>query len=146
MPIGFNPLGLWGPAGRGFTQAMPAPDGRVLYLTGQVALDPDNNLIGPNDIETQYRASLDNVAALLGAYGGLLEDIVSMTTLFSHPEDLETIQRVRSEFFRTPTAPVSITYQVAGFVDPGHRVELVPVAVIPRDRYFDPARPHPQET
>ncbi|MEM8812853.1 MAG: hypothetical protein AAGF59_09565 [Pseudomonadota bacterium] len=46
---------------------------------------------------------------------------------------------MRSERLASDTAPESIVIQVPGLVVPGLVVELVPIAVIPFDRYHEPA-------
>lgn len=107
-------------------------------MTGQVAWDGDGNLIGRNDCETQIRQCFDNVVAILEAVGGRLEDIVSLTIYFLNRADLPTIQRVRAEKLSPDIAPASILIQTPGLVTPDLLVELVPIAVIPHDRYHEP--------
>lgn len=131
MVQGINPDRLWQPLGRGFSQVVVQPEGRVIHVTGQVALDPDNRVIGAGDAGVQTRACFENVRTALAAAGATLDDVVSLTVLYVDPADLPAIQAARSEVYRSPRAPVSILFQVAGLVAPGLRVELVPVAVVP---------------
>ena len=86
------------------------------------------------------RQSFDNVERILTAVGGDLSDTVSLSIYFLDPEDLPAIQKVRAEKFSAETAPASILLQVPGLVAPGLLVELVPIAVIPRDRHHAPSR------
>ena len=76
---------------------------------------------------------------MLAAAGGRLEDIVSMTIYYVDPADLPAIQRVRSRHFPPATAPASILIQVVGLVAPELLVEVVPIAVVPHER-FAPGR------
>lgn len=133
MPQGLNPDTLWQPLGRGFSQVVEQPPGRVVHVTGQVALDPDNGIIAAGDALGQARACFDNVRRALAAVGGTLDDVVSLTVLYTDPTDLPAIQQARSEVYASPNAPVSILFQVAGLVAEGLKVELAPIAVI-RDR------------
>ena|GEM_PF-4406333 len=71
--------------------------------------------------------------------GGRFEDIASLTIYFLHHADIPVIQRVRSELLTPETAPASVLIRVPGLVDPKLLVELVPIAVIPEDRYHEPA-------
>ncbi len=64
--------------------------------------------------------------------------MVSLTIYFLNPDDLPSIQKVRAEKFTPDTAPASILIQTPGLVTPELLVELVPVAVIPHDRYHPP--------
>ncbi len=134
----FNPPTGWPQAGRAFNHGVVAGDGRVLHMTGQVAWDAGGSLVGEGDCDTQIRRCFDNVEHILAAVGGVLEDIVSMTVYFVDREDLPVIQRVRAGKFAPDQAPASILIQVPGLVAPELLVELVPVAVIPFDRYREP--------
>jgi enamine deaminase RidA (YjgF/YER057c/UK114 family) len=114
------------------------PEGRVLHITGQVAWDEDGQIVGKGDAEEQMRMCFRNVARILEAVGGELHDIVSLTIYFLQRADLPAVQKVRSEHFTAANAPASILIQTPGLVVPELLVELVPIAVIPQERYRDP--------
>lgn len=135
----FNPSGIWAPNGRAFNQGVIQPEGKVIHVTGQVAWDENSNVVGEGDAGAQLEKSLDNVRIILDQVGGTLADIVSMTIYFLHRDDLPAIQEARSRAFPAATAPASILIQVAGLVIPELLVEVVPIAVVPLDRFRDPA-------
>lgn len=116
-----------------------AQQGRLVHLTGQVAWDADERLIGKGDVAAQTEQAFRNIAALLERVGGRLEDLVSVTTWFVREGDLPAIQNVRARWFNVPHPPVSTSVRVAGLGDPGFLVELTPVAVIPEGRLRIPA-------
>jgi enamine deaminase RidA (YjgF/YER057c/UK114 family) len=138
MADGFNPQGMWQPNGRAFSQGVIQGPGQVVHVTGQVAWDAHDQVVGVGDAEAQLEQSIRNVRAVLAEVGGELDDIVSMTVYFVDRADLPAIQRVRSRHFTAGTAPVSVLIQVAGLVAPELRVELVPVAVVPHERFRRP--------
>ena len=138
MTTRFNPPTGWPQFGRAFNHGVVAPEGKTLHITGQVAWDQEGLLIGEGCCETQTRKSFENVEDILKAVGGRLEDIVSMTIYFLNPDDLPAIQKVRAEKFTPETAAASIIIQTPGLVSPDLLVELVPIAVIPFDRYHEP--------
>lgn len=140
MTTRFNPPSGWPQNGRAFNHGIVAPEGRTLHMTGQVAWDGDGDLIGVGDCEAQTRKCFDNVEAILEAVGGRLEDIVSLSIFFLERSDLPAIQKVRAERLSAETAPASILIQTPGLVVPELLVELVPVAVIPHERFHAPAR------
>ncbi|WP_188192213.1 RidA family protein [Nonomuraea sp. SYSU D8015] len=139
MADGFNPSGVWAPNGRAFSQGVIQGPGEVVHITGQVAWDEHGEVVGAGDIEAQMEKSIDNVRLILAAVGGRLDDIVSMTIYFLRREDLPGIQRVRSRHFSPGSAPASVLIQVPGLVLPEFLVELVPIAVIPPERFVRPA-------
>ncbi len=133
-----NPPGVWQPRGRGFNMVAVQPAGRVVHFTGQVAWDEHENVVGPGDVEAQTRQCFANIERSLAALGGCMEDIVSITTYYTHPDQLAAIQKVRTAFLREDTAPVSTSVMVAGLGHPDFLVELTPIAVIPEARFTPP--------
>ena len=136
MATGFNPTGVWGPCGRGFSMGVVQHDGHVVHLTGQVAWDENEQIVGRDDVAVQTRQCFGNISTVLAQVGGTLDDIVSITTYFTDRAQLPAIQAVRTEVFGGDTAPVSTSVMVAGLGHEDFLVELTPVAVIPRDRFI----------
>ena len=133
-----NPPGVWQPKGRGFHMAAVQPPGHVVHFTGQVAWDAQERIVGPGDVETQTRQCFLNIERILEALGGRMEDIVSITTYYTHTDQLPAIQKVRGEILTAASAPVSTSVMVAGLGHPEFLVELTPVAVIPEARFIAP--------
>lgn len=134
----FNPAGMWRPNGRAFSQGVIQGEGVVVHVTGQVAWDEHDNVVGVGDVEAQTEKAVDNVRTVLAEVGGTLADIVSMTVYFLDRADLPAIQRVRARHFDPATAPASVLVQVPGLVLPEFLVELVPTAVVPHSRFVRP--------
>ncbi|QFU91431.1 RidA family protein [Amycolatopsis sp. YIM 10] len=134
----FNPSGMWQPNGRAFSQGVVQGEGAVLHVTGQVAWDEHGDVVGAGDVEAQMEKAVDNVRLVLAEVGGELADIVSMTIYFLDRADLPGIQRVRARHFPLETAPASVLIQVPGLVAPELLVELVPIAVVPPERFRPP--------
>jgi len=138
MPNGFEVSNVWQARGRGFQRGAIQPDGKVIHLTGQVAWDEDEQIIGIDDIEAQTRACFDNIGKLLEVVGGNLSDVISITTYFTDRVHLPVIQRVRTEYLPSASAPVSTSIMVAGLGHKDFLVELTPIAVIPYERFRPP--------
>ena len=83
------------------------PEGRVIHLTGQVAWDTDENIVGKGGVAEQTRQCFRNIEDLLREVGGTLDDVVSITTYFLELGDLPKIQSVRNEFLSGSSLPVS---------------------------------------
>lgn len=110
------------------------PEGKVIYLTGQVAWDDEESIVGRGDVAEQTRQCFRNIENLLNEVGGKLEDIVSITTYFLELDDLPEIQAVRNEFLPTKNPPASTSVKVAGLGHEDFLVELTPIAVVPNER------------
>ena len=116
-------------------------EGRVVHLTGQVAWDADEEIVGRGDVGSQTEQCFDNIARVLGEVGGCLADLVSVTTYFVDRTHLPAIQAVRAARFPPPGAPVSTSVMVVGLGHPDFLVELTAVAVVPERRFREPAVP-----
>ena len=75
------PAGLFDSRQYGFAQVtvVPTPFGRAVYVSGQVAWDADQNIVGPGDIGRQLEKSLDNLAAGLAAVGASLDQVGALS-------------------------------------------------------------------
>lgn len=140
MPAGFESKTVWKSKGRGFQMGVIEPDGVVVHLTGQVAWDANEEIVGKGDVEAQARKCFENIRDFLAEVGGSINDIVAITTYFTHPSQLNTIQLVRQEFLTKGSEPASTSVMVAGLGHPDFLVELTPIAVIPKHLYCNPGQ------
>jgi reactive intermediate/imine deaminase len=128
MANGFNPPGVVHPFGA-FSNAAWAPQGRLLYISGQVAIDESGNIVAKDDFRGQARFALETIGRVLEASGGTFDDIVSVNVFLTDMNDLGVCHEVRRQFFKPPY-PASTLVQVAGLVRPELKVEINAVAVI----------------
>ncbi len=136
---GVNPEEVWGARGRGFSIATVARPGSIVHMTGQVAWDADERIVGVGDVAEQTRQCFRNIECILDTIGGQLGDIVSITTWYTAPDQLPAIQDVRAEVLDATAPPASTSVMVAGLGHPEFLVELTPVAIIPETRLRMPA-------
>jgi enamine deaminase RidA (YjgF/YER057c/UK114 family) len=71
-----NPPSL--PAPSGFSHAVVATGGRVVFLAGQTALDDSGSIIG-STVAEQFEQALANLLTALAAAGGVPEQLASLT-------------------------------------------------------------------
>jgi reactive intermediate/imine deaminase len=100
----------------------------LVVVSGQVPLDADGNLVGPDNAEVQVRQVFDNLRAALAAADAGLDDVVKLTIFLTDLDDLEVVRRVRDEYFDTESPPASSLVRVAGLVNPAFRVEIEALA------------------
>ena len=103
--------------------------GNTVYVAGQLALDRDGKLVGPNDIAAQTRRVLENMRRILEAGGASLRDVVKVTVFVTDIRYREPYGEVRQEFFGT-NPPASTLVQIACLAIPGALIEIEAVAVI----------------
>ena len=73
--------------------------GNLLFVSGQIPIDPATGVFAGEDITTQTRQSLKNVQAILEAAGYTLADVVKATVLLADMGDFAAMNAVYAEFF-----------------------------------------------
>jgi 2-iminobutanoate/2-iminopropanoate deaminase len=91
-----------------FTESAPAPigpysqavaAGHLLYLSGQVAINPSSGKFEGGDLETQTRLVMKNLEALLHAGGSSFAQVIKTTIFLAPGEEFDVVNRVYGEWF-----------------------------------------------
>ena len=85
--------------------------GNLLFVSGQIPIDPATCVFAGEDITTQTRQSLKNVQAILEAAGYTLADVVKATVLLADMGDFAAMNAVYAEFF-TGNCPARAAFAV----------------------------------
>ena len=93
-----------------YSQAIRA--GGMLYLSGQLALDPSTGQFLAEDIKTQTRRVLQNLAAVLEAAGSSMDRVLKTTVFLKDMNDFGAMNEEYQSFFRE-LPPARSTVQVA---------------------------------
>jgi 2-iminobutanoate/2-iminopropanoate deaminase len=93
-----------------YSQAIRA--GNLLFLSGQVSIDPKTNQMSAGTVEEQTRLSLDNLDAVLKANGMSMENVVSTTVYLKDLNDFGKMNAVYATYFKDKP-PARATVQVA---------------------------------
>ena len=83
-----------------YSQAVAVGD--LIFLSGQIPLDPQSMTLVPGDVEAQARQVFRNLEAVAEAAGGGFEDIVKLTVYLKNLDDFQTVNGVMEEFFSPP--------------------------------------------
>ena len=86
--------------------------GQLLFVSGQVALDPATGNMVEGGIAEQTRRVLDNVGALLAAGGRSFADVVRTTIFLADMNDFAAVNEIYGRYFTEPS-PARATVQVA---------------------------------
>jgi len=102
--------------------------GDAIYVSGQIALDPEGNLVGKGDIMAQTRQALENVKTVLGAAGASMDDVVKVTVYFTDISRLRETHEIRAQYFSDPP-PASTSVEIKALAFPDVLIEIEAVAV-----------------
>ncbi|MFC9440445.1 RidA family protein [Nocardia sp. NPDC057030] len=119
--------------GFGYAHAITTSNG-LAYVSGQIAVDADGNLVGGNDMAAQTRQALTNLQHILHALGTDWTGLIKFTWFVTDTDRLQEIRDVRDEFLRPALGdlpnPASSLIQVAGLFRPEFLVEVEAVVAV----------------
>ena len=74
----------------------------VLYLSGQVGLDPATGRLIAGDVAAQTARTLENIRALLESVGSSLDDVLRVGVFLTGMESFAAMNEVYGRYFRQP--------------------------------------------
>lgn len=87
--------------------------GSLLFVSGQIPLDPKTGELVAGSIEDQTRQVLTNLKAIVETAGGSLGNVVKTTIFLKSMADFARVNEVYGNFFPAPY-PARSTVAVAG--------------------------------
>jgi 2-iminobutanoate/2-iminopropanoate deaminase len=87
--------------------------GELLFVSGQVAIDPESGKLVEDSIEVQTRQVLHNIEAVLEEHGLSLESVVKTEVYLKDLNDFAAMNEIYATFFSFPTKPARQAMQVA---------------------------------
>lgn len=120
------------PRPKGYSNGMVAR-GRTLAVAGQIGWDEHEKIVS-EDFLAQFRQALANVMAVVEAAGGQATDIISLTIYVTDKHEYTADLRGVGAAYRSFMGkhfPTMALLQVADLLEPGAKVEIQALAVLP---------------
>ncbi len=96
-----------------YNQAIAA-SGTMLFVAGQVSLDPKTGtIVGEGDVEAQTQQVMKNLEAILKAAGADFGCVVKTTVFLADMNDFATVNAVYSQYFDEASAPARACVEVS---------------------------------
>jgi 2-iminobutanoate/2-iminopropanoate deaminase len=113
-----------------YSQAVVVPVGhqRMVFCSGQIALDPATGTVIEGDVAAQTRQVLDNLGAVLSAAGASFAHVVKTTIFLADMADFATVNAIYGERF--PAEPPARSTVAAAGLPRNVRVEIDAIAVL----------------
>ena len=115
----------------GYTHVVEVTSGKMIFLSGQVALDVDGNLVGKGDLAAQTRQIFENIQNALNAVGADCTNIVKFTYFTTDFSGLYALRDIRDEYINTDNPPTSTAVQVSRLFREDILIEIEAIAVVP---------------
>jgi 2-iminobutanoate/2-iminopropanoate deaminase len=84
-----------------------------IFLSGQIALDPNTGMLISGGVEEQATQVLKNISAILKSTNVLKENIVKTTIFLKNMSDFSIVNKIYSDFFVETSPPARSTVEVA---------------------------------
>jgi 2-iminobutanoate/2-iminopropanoate deaminase len=104
-------------------------DAKVIFTTGQIALDIHGKVVSPNDPTRQTEFIYKSLEKILREQGATLDDVVKTTIYVTNMDDFSKISKVRNKFLKK-SEPVSTLVEVSKLVKDGCIIEIEVIACI----------------
>ena len=102
--------------------------GQTIYLSGQIALDPQTMDLNDTTFQDEVRQVFTNIRTVLQATGADLEDVVKFTVFLTDIAKFDTVNAVMSEVCKHPF-PARSAIGVAA-LPRGANIEVETIAVV----------------
>ena len=96
--------------------------GSMVYISGQIPLDPATGTLVSGDIELEIRRVFDNLSAIAKAAGGSLQHAVRVTVYLTDLANFAKVNEIMAQYFPQPW-PARAAIGVAQ-LPRGSRVEI----------------------
>ncbi len=85
-----------------YSQAVSVPAGKLVFLSGQIGLEPGTGELVSENFEGQVRQSFANMQAVIEAAGGTLDNIVKLTLFLTDLSKFASANAIMAEIIPQP--------------------------------------------
>lgn len=103
-------------------------DSVIVFVTGQIAMDKNGNVVAPGDIVKQTEFIFENIKQILKEGGVTIDDVVKATIFVTNILHFKDISAVRNKYFEK-SKPVSTLVEINKTVKEGCDVEIEVIAI-----------------
>jgi enamine deaminase RidA (YjgF/YER057c/UK114 family) len=114
----------------GYSHVVEVKGGRTLYISGQIALDKDGNLVGRNDFRAQVEQVFENLKARLQEGGATFRDVVKLNYYLTDASGVQAVRDIRNNYINTESPPASTLVVVKQLVRKEYLIEIEAIAVV----------------
>jgi len=113
----------------GYSHVVDSPAGRIVYISVQVPLDSDGQLVGEGDFEAQARQVFENLTRALDSADASWDDVVKLNYFLRDVGEITFVRAIRDEYVDTERPPASTLVEVSGLFRDDVLIEIEAVAI-----------------
>jgi reactive intermediate/imine deaminase len=119
------------PPAAGYSHIAEVTGGRMVFISGQVALDREGQLVGPGDMAAQARQVFANLKIALEAAGTDFAHVVKLTFYLTDISKIALVRGIRDAFVNPEHPPASTAVEIRRLVREEFLIEVDAVAAAP---------------
>jgi len=124
------------PPARGYSQVVVATPGKMIFISGQIAMDPSGNIIGAGDLRIQTEQAMRNLGSALDAAGATFDNVVKINWYVKNfnGDQLPLIREIRARYLNQSHPPANTLAGVAELYPPEALIEVEAIAIIMEEK------------
>ena len=115
----------------GYSHVVRVHGGQTIYVSGQIALDAQGNLVGAGDFRAQAEQVFTNLQAALAAADADFHHVVKLNLYVLDRSNLSILREVRERYINTAFPPTSTLVQVSSLAREDFLLEVEAIASLP---------------
>jgi len=117
----------------GYSHVVEITSGKMIYISGQVALDASGNIVGQGDYRAQIQQVFRNLKTALEAAGASFQNVVKLNYYVVdtvEAAEFFAYREVRDQYVDTANPPVATVLVIRRLFRPELLIEIEAVAVV----------------
>lgn len=114
----------------GYTHVVEVSNSKMVFISGQIALDTDGNLVGKDNMQAQAEQVFRNLQAALAAVGADFSHVVKFTYFVTDISQIAAVRTVRDQYINTTQPPASSAVEVRKLFRDDLLIEIEAVAAL----------------
>lgn len=117
------------PATNGYTHVVEVRNARTIYVSGQVALNKEGQVVGAGDLAVQTKQVFENIKSALEAAEVGFHDVVKLTFFMTDISQMPVVREIRDQYINTTNPPASSAVEVRKLIRDDLLIEIEAIAV-----------------
>ena len=116
----------------GYSHIVTVQGGRIIFISGQIPYNQDDQLVGKDDLAAQTRQVFENLKTALETVGATFTDVVKLTYFIVNYklEDRSVVLNTRDQYVSLENPPASTLVGVQALALPEILIEIEAIAVV----------------
>ncbi|MEI5870447.1 MULTISPECIES: Rid family hydrolase [Bacillus cereus group] len=102
---------------------------QTIYISGQVAINADGQIVGVDDLATQTRQVFENIKSALETSGLQFNNVVKLTFFLTDISQMAIVRDIRDQYIDTKNPPASSAVEVRKLINDNLLIEIEAIAV-----------------